>query len=77
MFVFKLLHLFTVDVILQNFPIFHEKLTAEILMVFNDIFNDVEETTHMKELCEMDWSDCEELLLSSPEQCPPDSDESN
>ena len=44
-------HLFTIDYILQNFPIFHEKLGAEILMVVNDIFNDVEETTHMKELC--------------------------
>ena len=52
-------HLFTVDYILQNFTIFNEKLAAEILMVVNDIFNDVEETTHLKELCEMDWSDCQ------------------
>ena len=70
-------HLFTVDYIMQNFPIFNEKLAAEILMVANDIFNDVEETTHLKELCEMDWSDCEEFLLSIPEQYLPDSDESD
>jgi len=70
-------HLFTVDYILQNFPIFIEKFAAEILMVVNDIFNDVEETTHLKELCEMDWSDCEEFLLSIPEQYPPDSEESD
>ncbi|XP_020617732.1 probable Werner syndrome ATP-dependent helicase homolog 1 [Orbicella faveolata] len=50
---------------------------AEILVVVNDIFNDVEETTHLKELCEMDWSDCEEFLLSIPEQYPPDSEESD
>ena len=70
-------NLFTVDYIMQNFPIFNEKLAAEILMVANDIFNDVEETTHLKELCEMDWSDCEEFLLSIPEQYLPNSDESD
>lgn len=70
-------HLFTVDYILQNFPILNEKLAAEILMVVNDIFNDVEDTTHLKELCEMDWSDCEEFLLSIPEQYPPNSDKSD
>ena len=70
-------HLFTVDYILQNFPIFNEKLAAEILMVANDIFNDVEETTHLRELCEMDWNDCEEFLVSIPEQSPPDSDETD
>ena len=57
-------HLFTVDYILQNFTIFNEKLAAEILMVVNDIFNDVEETTHLKELCEMDWSDCQISYLN-------------
>lgn len=44
-------HSFPVDYILQNFPIFNEKLAAEILMVANDIFNDVKETTHLRELC--------------------------
>lgn len=48
-------HFFAVYYILQNFPIFNKKLAAEILMVANDIFNDVEETTHLRELCEMDW----------------------
>ena len=62
---------------MQNFPIFNGKLAAEVLMVANYIFNDVEEATHLKELCEMDWSDYEEFLLSIPEQYPPDSDESD
>lgn len=70
-------HLFTVDYILQNFPIFNERLAAEILMVANDIFNDVEETTHLRELCEMDWNKCEEFLISIPEQSPPDSNETD
>ena len=49
-------HLFPVDYILQNFSIYNEKLAAEILLVVNNIFNDVEDATHLKELCEMDWS---------------------
>ena len=60
-------HLFTVYYILQNFSIYNEKLSAEILLVVNTIFNDVEDTTHHKEICERDWSVCEELLFSSPE----------
>ena len=49
---------------MQNVAIYNEKLAAEILIVLNNIFNDVEETTHHNELCEMDWSICEEFLVS-------------
>ena len=50
-------HLFTVHRILQN-SIFNEKFNVKILLVVNNIFNDEEDdnTTHFKELGEMDWS---------------------
>jgi len=47
-------HLLTVDYILQNFSIYNEKLAAGILLVANNIFSDVEDSTYFEELCEMD-----------------------
>ena len=62
-------HLFTVDYIWQNFSIFNENFAAEKMVVANNIFNDLEDedTTHFKELCEMDCSVCEEFPFSVPE----------
>ena len=68
-------HLFSVDYILLNFAIFDEQYAAEILAVVNDIFNDVEESAYLTDICETEWSDCEQFLVSVPEQTPPDESE--
>ena len=70
-------HLFSVDYILQNFAILNERLAAKILVVVNDIFNDLEESAYLMELCEQDWDDQEQFFLSVPEQTPPDDSDEN
>ena len=71
-------HLFSVGYILHNFPIFNETLAAEIFIVVNDIFNDLKESEYVMASNEQDQCDYEQLLLSVPEQSPPDdSDDSD